>query len=133
MSDLRSVLRDLGGIFIIIGFVTLIALAVPLYFGEYTPVSNFDAIGPLLLTAAMYFGIGFPLYYIFKKSDPANFKSAMVTAALGWMFISLISAIPFWLIPYNVNNPQTTIGLCTRTCRPCSQVSGTFTNTTSAI
>ena len=109
MSDLRSVLRDIGGIFIIIGFVTLIALAVPLYFGEYAPISDFDAIGPLLITAALYFGIGFPLYYVFKKADPANFKTAMVTAALGWMFISLISAIPFWLIPYNVNNPQTTM------------------------
>jgi len=109
MSDLRTVLRGLGGIFIIIGFVTLIALAVPLYFGEYGPSCGFDAIGPLLITAALYFGIGFPLYYVFKKADPANFKSAMVTAALGWMFISLISAIPFWLIPYNVNDPNTTM------------------------
>ena len=109
MSDLRSVLRDLGSIFIIIGFVTLIALAVPLYFGEYGPSCDFDAIVPLLITAAIYFLVGFPLYYIFKKSDPANFKSAMVTAALGWMFISIISAIPFWLIPYNINNPQNTM------------------------
>ena len=101
MSDLRSVLRDLGGIFIIIGFVSLIALAIPLYFGEYGPGCDFDAIGPILITAAFYFCFGFPLYYIFKKADPANFKSAMVTAALGWMFISLISSIPFWLIPYN--------------------------------
>ena len=76
MSDLRTVLRGLGGIFIIIGFVTLIALAVPLYFGEYGPSCGFDAIGPLLITAALYFGIGFPLYYIFKKADPANFKKS---------------------------------------------------------
>jgi len=69
-------LRSLGGIFIIIGFVTLIALAVPLYFGEYGS-AGFDAIGPLLITAALYFGLGFPLYYLFRKADPANFKTAI--------------------------------------------------------
>jgi trk system potassium uptake protein TrkH len=97
MSDLKSVLRDLGGIFIIIGFVVLIALIVPI-FAPYTP---YDTIGPLLITAGLYFGFGLPLYYTFKKAEPANFKSAMVTAALGWLFISAISSIPFWLIPYD--------------------------------
>ena len=97
MSDLKSVLRDLGGIFIIIGFVVLIALIVPI-FAPYTP---YDTIGPLLISAGLYFGFGLPLYYTFKKAEPANFKSAMVTAALGWLFISAISSIPFWLIPYD--------------------------------
>jgi trk system potassium uptake protein TrkH len=97
MSDLKSVLRDLGGIFIIVGFVCLIALVVPV-FAPYTP---YDTIGPILITAGLYFGFGLPLYYVFKKADPPNFKSAMVTAALGWLFISAISSIPFWLIPYD--------------------------------
>lgn len=111
MSDLRSVLRGLGGIFIIIGFVTLIALVVPLYFTEYGSGCSFNAIGPILLTSIIYFGFGFPLYYIFKKADPADFKSAMVTAALGWMFISVISSIPFWLIPYNAFSPAVLSGV----------------------
>lgn len=97
MSDLRTVLRDLGGIFIIIGFVTLVALLVPL-FSVYTP---YDTVGPIFITSALYFGFGLPLYFVFKKAEPANFKSAMVTAALGWLFISLIGSIPFWLIPYD--------------------------------
>lgn len=97
MSDIRSVLRSLGGIFIIVGFVTLIALLVPI-FGPYTP---YDCIGPILITSALYFGFGLPLYFAFKKAGPLNFKSAMVTAALGWFFISLIGSIPFWLIPYD--------------------------------
>jgi len=100
MSDARTVSRDMGGIFIIVGFVTLIALVVPLYFGEYGE-GNVDAVLPILITAAVFFGAGLPLYYAFKKADPPDFKSAMVTAALGWFFISLIGSIPFWLIPYN--------------------------------
>ncbi len=104
MSDLRSVLRSLGGIFIIIGFVTLIALLVPIYFGEYGPDAAADGIGPILITAAVFFGSGLPLYYVFRNADPPDFKSAMVTAALSWLFISLIGSIPFWLIPYDQVN-----------------------------
>jgi len=97
MSDLKTVLRNLGGIFIIIGLVTLIALLVPLL----SPSTPYDCVGPILITAALYFGFGLPLYYGFKNAEPANFKSAMVTAALGWLFISIIGSIPFWLIPYD--------------------------------
>ncbi len=107
MSDLRTVLRDLGGISIIIGFVSLIALVVPIYFGEYGSLSEFDAIAPFLVTSAVFFLVGFPLYYLFKKADPADFKSAMVTAALGWLLISAISSIPFILIPYNIDSLKT--------------------------
>jgi len=101
MSDLKTVLRSLGGIFIIVGFVTLAALIVPLYYGEFGSGSAYDGIWPLLLTSALFFGLGIPLYFAFKNAEPPNFKSAMVTAALGWLFISLIGSIPFWLIPYN--------------------------------
>jgi trk system potassium uptake protein TrkH len=97
MSDLKTVLRDLGGIFIIIGFVTIIVLLVPLF----STSTSYDTIGPILITSALYFGFGLPLYFAFKKAEPANFKSAMVTAALGWLFISFIGSIPFWLIPFD--------------------------------
>jgi trk system potassium uptake protein TrkH len=101
MSDIRSVLRSLGGIFIIVGFVSLFSIIVPIGFGEYGPDCPYDAIGPILITSAIYFGIGLPLFYIFRNADPPNFKSAMVTAALGWIFISAVGSIPFWLIPYD--------------------------------
>jgi trk system potassium uptake protein TrkH len=103
MSDLRTVLRDLGGIFIIIGFVALFASVVPIYFNEYGPGKVVDGLGPLLITSAIFFVTGLPMYYVFRNADPANFKSAMVTAALGWLLISLIGSIPFWLIPYNTS------------------------------
>jgi trk system potassium uptake protein TrkH len=97
MSELRTVLRSLGGIFIIAGFVTLIALLVPLF----SPQTSYDTFGPILITSGLYFGFGLPLFYFLKKAEPANFKSAMITAALGWLFISVIGSIPFWLIPYD--------------------------------
>ncbi len=100
MSDLKTVLRDVGAIFIVIGVITLVALLVPLYFGEYYGIM------PLLITAFVYFGLGIPLYFIFKKAEQANFKSAMVTAALGWLLISIIGSLPFFLIPFNIQTGQ---------------------------
>jgi trk system potassium uptake protein TrkH len=101
MSDLKTVLRDIGGIFIIIGVVTLITLMVPLYFGIQDGYNEYETIGPILITTAVYFLTGFPLFFVFRKADSQNFKSEMVTAALGWLLISAISSIPFWLIPYD--------------------------------
>ncbi len=103
MNDIKTVLRDIGAVLLILGFISLISLIIPLYFNEFGNNSEFDAILPLLITSVIYFIIGFPLYYIFKKAEPANFKTAMVTAALGWLIISFIGSIPFILIPYNVN------------------------------
>ena len=94
MSDLKTVLRDLGGIFIIIGCISLIALIIPIVFSE-------PYWWPILLTAGVFFVIGIPLYFLLKHAEPANFKSAMVTAALSWFFISLIGSIPFFLITYD--------------------------------
>ena len=103
MSDLRTVLRDLGGILIIIGIITLFALAVPLYFDELFAISS------LLITAGVFFAVGIPLYLLFKKAELANFKTAMVTAALGWFLISLIGVIPFIMISFDKNNPALTM------------------------
>jgi len=103
MSDLKTVLRDTGGILIMIGVITLFALVVPLYFNEGY------GIVPILITSSLYFIIGVPLFLLFKKADLANFKSAMVTAALGWFLISLIGAIPFYLIGFDKTNPAITM------------------------
>jgi len=98
MSDLRTVLRDLGGILIIVGVITLFALVVPLYFGE-------EHFLPILITSAVYFVVGIPLYMTFKNAEAANFKSAMVSAALGWFLISLIGTLPFLIIGFDKTNP----------------------------
>jgi len=108
MSDIKSVFRDIGGIFIIVGFVTLITLVIPLltFFNPDIPIefglnADFDSIAPILITSAVFLICGLPLNFVFRDSEPADFKSAMVTAALGWFFVSLIASIPFWLIPYD--------------------------------
>lgn len=99
MSDLRTVLRDMGGILIIVGVISLIALTVPIYFEEI------EGFGAILITSAVFLGVGTPLYLAFRNADLSNFKSAMVTAALGWLCISFIGCIPFLLLSVNTAHP----------------------------
>jgi trk system potassium uptake protein TrkH len=103
MSDLRTVLRDLGGIFMMIGVISLFVLVVPLYFGEFGSNGNVDGTIPIIATSAIFIGLGLPLYFGFRNADSANFKTAMITAALGWLFVSIIGSTPFILMPYNLN------------------------------
>jgi len=106
MSDIKTVLRDIGAILIIIGLVSLITLLVPLVYQEYIGGPTVDGVIPILITSAVYLLSGIPLYYVFRGADPANFKTAMVTAALGWFVISFIGSIPFWLMPYNTTSME---------------------------
>jgi len=101
MSDIKTVLRDIGAILIIVGIVSLITLIVPISYGEYGSNALVDGVFPMLLTSAIYLLVGIPLYYFFRGAEPATFKTAMITAALGWFVISLIGSIPFWMMPYD--------------------------------
>ncbi len=85
----KIVSRDIGSLFLIVGIITLFAIAVPIIFNE------FEAIKYLLLTAGVFIGIGAPLSAFCKDAGDTTFKNAMITAALGWFFVSLIGCIPF--------------------------------------
>jgi len=101
MSDLKTVLRDLSNIFIAVGAMSFIPLLVPLYYKEYY------AIFPLLITCLVFLQIGILMFVLFQHAETTNFKSAMVTAALGWLFVPVISTIPFLLMPYNQDSGAT--------------------------
>ena len=99
MSDIKTVLRDLGSIFIVVGFVCLASILVPLYFSEYTGLFEPCGLIPILLTSSLFLALGMPLYFYFKDAGKTDFKSAMVTAALSWLCMSLFTTIPFLMMP----------------------------------
>ena len=88
-GDIRVVLRDIGTLLIAIGIIVIFTTIVSLIFHEY------DAIKYLLLTAGIFVGVGAPLVAVFRNAEEATFREAMITAALGWLLISLIGCIPF--------------------------------------
>lgn len=91
LADLKIILRDLGGLMAILGVVMDFAMLPSLYFKEYEGISNFFTLSIIciILGLALRFGI---------KADEPELKHAIIIAAIGWLLIAVISAIPFMII-----------------------------------
>ncbi|RLF36757.1 MAG: hypothetical protein DRN03_03300 [Thermoplasmata archaeon] len=89
LDSLKIIARDIGSILIIVGIATLPSLIVPAVFAEY------EALPPFGLTCIVYLCLGAFLYLLCRKAGETKLRHAMSTAALGWLIVSLIGAIPF--------------------------------------
>jgi trk system potassium uptake protein TrkH len=50
---------------------------------------------PLIVSALITIGIGFPLRYFFKKYSDLNIRDGLFIAVFGWTMISAVSSLPF--------------------------------------
>lgn len=93
-ADLKIILRDLGGLIAILGIVMDFAMIPALYFKEYDGLLDFFTLSIIciILGFALRFGV---------KADEPELKHAVITAAIGWLSIAIISAIPFMLIGHS--------------------------------
>ncbi len=89
MEDLRVVLRDLGAIVLLIGATMLLPLMVALFYGEENMYYAF------LTPSALAVLIGFAFKRLFATTEEAKNRHAMLTAALAWLMVPIISSIPF--------------------------------------
>lgn len=92
LDDLRIVLRDLGWLAPVVGIMALVSLPVAIVFGEWY------ALGPFALTAAVSFGVGLFLYLPFRRAGEARLKHGLLVAAVGWLLVSALGALPFYLV-----------------------------------
>ncbi len=90
-QDLHIILRDLGLLVPVVGIMAIISLVVPFVFGETY------AILPLLITAGVSFVLGAALYFPFRTAGETRLKHGMIIAALGWLLIAALGALPFSL------------------------------------
>ena len=91
-SDTKIVLRDVGSILVILGTVMVFTLIIPLIFTEY------DAIFGLFIPALITILIGLLLRFAFRKAKEPELRHAMITAALSWFVVAIVSSVPFILI-----------------------------------
>lgn len=92
-SNLKIILRDTGRILIIVGIVSFFVNIVGIIFKEI------DYIKWFVLMSSIFLSVGY-IFSIFGKTDyETRLRHAMITAALCWIILSMISAIPFCLIP----------------------------------
>ncbi|MCD6481223.1 MAG: TrkH family potassium uptake protein [Thermoplasmata archaeon] len=92
MKDLKIVLRDTGAVLIAVGVITLFVEIIPIIFGEY------ENIKWIFLTSIIFFFFGSLFLAAGRNPDEPKIRHAMITAALSWLMISLISSIPFYYI-----------------------------------
>ncbi len=91
-SNLKTVLKDLGSILLIVGLLMLVLIIIASFFREFYVVHI------LLLTAFFTLGLGSALRLSCKDAKEPELKHAMITAAVAWLVIPAISAIFFIFI-----------------------------------
>lgn len=91
-SNLRVVLRDIGGILILLGFLMLLLSIVSCVFKEFYTLKI------LLPVALSTTAFGFLLRVFFKSVKETELKHAMICAALAWLVVPALSSFPFIFI-----------------------------------
>lgn len=88
-EDLKVILRDMGSILLVIGYIMLIPLTVAYLSGEEEFYFAF------LYPSFFAIWIGIILRWSFRNAMETLLKHAMLTAGLAWLIVSLVGAIPY--------------------------------------
>lgn len=104
----KMIFRQIGGLLIILGFTMVVPLLVSLIYSEFYSAFGFILSGLISLI------IGFSLYKGFKSSSEPLNRHALIIAAMGWLSIAVMGALPYVIIAYitpvEVSNQFKTIG-----------------------
>jgi trk system potassium uptake protein TrkH len=94
--DFRVVLRGVGLVVPTVGLMAVLSLPVAAAFGEWY------ALWPLGLTALVSFCLGALLHLPFRGAGEAQLRHGLMIAALGWLLVATVGALPFYLISVRV-------------------------------
>jgi len=90
----KMLFKQIGGLQIILGFVIAIPMFVSIIYGEY-----YSGLG-FLISAIIIISFGLLLYKGFRTTSEPLSHHALIIAALGWLSIAIMGAIPFIIIAY---------------------------------
>ncbi len=91
-GELQVVLRALGYLVTMIGLMTALSLVIVAWFGEW------EALLPFALTSVVSLLLGAALYFPCRRAEDASLQHALVVAAVGWLLVALLGALPFYLV-----------------------------------
>lgn len=101
VTHVKVILGYLGVILHVPGVMAFASLFIALIFEE------FFSIIPFLVTMALSLGIGQLLYRVFYEPRTCHLWDAMIIAALSWLFIPILSIIPYyWITIHAVDSGQ---------------------------
>lgn len=93
-GTLKIVLQQTGSLLILLSGITLLPSLISVLYREWYPAAGF------VLASGVIAIIGFCLYWWFKDAEEPVSSQALVIAAWGWLFITLMGALPFWVIAW---------------------------------
>lgn len=92
-NNIKIILRDTGRILIIVGIASFFVNIVGIIFKEI------DYIKWFVLMSSIFLIVGYIFSLLGKTDYETRLRHAMIIAVLCWIILSMISAIPFCLIP----------------------------------
>lgn len=93
-NTLSIILKQIGSLLILLGIVVAVPAIVALLYDEWYEAAGFFISSFIILTT------GFGLNQTFNKAADIQYNQVIVVAASGWLAITLMGAIPFWVIAH---------------------------------
>jgi trk system potassium uptake protein TrkH len=88
-EDLKVVLRDIGSILLVVGYLMLLPLGVAYISGEKELYTAF------LYPSFLAIWTGIILRWTFREAMETMLKHAMLTAGIAWLLVSLVGSVPY--------------------------------------
>lgn len=90
----QIILKEIGNLVSLMGFVLLIPVFVSvIYFEWYSGIS-------FLIASGISFALGRTLYFVFRKAHEPQYNHGYIIAALGWLLMTMVGALPFYIAAY---------------------------------
>ncbi|MFO8034155.1 MAG: TrkH family potassium uptake protein [Candidatus Bipolaricaulota bacterium] len=92
LDEVQVVLRALGHLAAVVGLMTALSIPVAAWFGEW------NAVWPFALSSILAAVLGGALYFPCRGAGDVSLHHALIIAALGWLLVALLGALPFYLV-----------------------------------
>ena len=86
----RSIAHVIGTLLLVTSVAMILPIVTSLIYQE-------DDLSALLVSAAVAFGVGLPLWWFSLWDHELTFRDAVIIAVFGWVVISAVSALPFMI------------------------------------
>lgn len=96
----KTFIKQVAGLQALLGIVILIPALAALIYGEWYSMVGF------LLSGLLIHTLGWSVYRFLKHSEEPQTKHALAIAAIGWLMIIVMGAVPYliisWITPFSV-------------------------------
>lgn len=90
----KTFIKQVASLQIILGLVMLVPSVVAIIYQEWYSLAGFVIAG--LFTALL----GYYIYRLFEKTEEPNSKHSLAIAAIGWLMIIVLGALPYFIIAW---------------------------------